>query len=431
VSNPTIAQTQQADELTQARKRLAELEASETQLRATAQALHASEERFRTSFDHAAIGKALVSPDGGWLKVNRALCEIVGYPEGELLTKTFQDLTHPDDLEADLAYVEQMLRGETDTYQMEKRYFHKDGHIVWVLLSVSLVWDPGGKPVHFISGIQDITARKQAEESIRLLNADLARRAAELEAANRELESFSYSVSHDLRAPLRSVNSFAKILLEEHADELSAEARHYLEVVSDSGKQMGALVDDLLAFSRLGKQPLNKETVTPLALVSRALEDLREEQRDRRVDFSVGNLPTCQADPTLLKQVFVNLLDNALKFTRTRKRAVVEVGAAPMAAEASPRSNPSDRSDRSDPSRLSTPVVYFVKDNGVGFDMQYADRLFGVFQRLHRAEEFEGTGVGLAIVQRVIHRHGGRVWAEAEVDRGATFYFTIPGPKDG
>ncbi|MEA3204369.1 MAG: hypothetical protein QOI63_2051, partial [Thermoplasmata archaeon] len=227
---------------------------------------------------------------------------------------------------------------------------------------------------------------------------------AELEAANKELEAFAYSVSHDLRAPLRSLSGFSQILLEEHGDKLPPDARHEVDMIVDSAREMGQLVDDLLAFSRLGKQPLAKEQVDPERIARQVCEELRDGQpkeRDVRVLFTP--LPACQADPALLRQVYVNLLSNALKYTRKRERAEVEVGWDAAAG------------------------AYFVRDNGVGFDMQHVDKLFGVFQRLHRAEEYEGTGVGLAIVQRIVTRHGGRIWAQAAVDQGATFSFTIPG----
>jgi signal transduction histidine kinase len=227
----------------------------------------------------------------------------------------------------------------------------------------------------------------------------------QIEEANKELEAFSYSVSHDLRAPLRAMDGFSRILLEKYSSHLAPEALGYVGRVRANAKQMGQLIDDLLAFSRLGRQPLRREEIIPTDIIRHVLQDLQQEQAGRRAEISVGDLPPCKADPALLKQVFVNLLSNALKFTRERDVARIEVGC---------------RQTEDGP-------VYFVKDNGVGFDMRYADKLFGIFQRLHRIEEYDGTGVGLAIVQRIVHRHDGRVWAEAEVNRGATFYFTLGG----
>lgn len=241
--------------------------------------------------------------------------------------------------------------------------------------------------------------------SLQETQGQLLERTALMEAANKELESFSYSVSHDLRAPLRAVDGFSRILLEEHAPALAPDAARYLRLIRENAQQMGQLISDLLAFSRLSRQPLSVQPVLPAELVHRSLEELKSEHESRKVEVTVSELPTCQGDPSLLHQVFMNLLSNALKYTRKREEARIEVTGHRNGIEA----------------------VYSVKDNGAGFDMRYADKLFGVFQRLHRAEEYEGTGVGLAIVQRIVHRHGGRVWAEAEVGKGATFYFTIPG----
>jgi PAS domain S-box-containing protein len=240
-------------------------------------------------------------------------------------------------------------------------------------------------------------------EDFQAANRRLEETRDELKNTNKELESFAYSVSHDLRAPLRAMDGFSRILIEDYAPELSPEAKRYLRLVRENAGQMGQLIDDLLTFSRLSRRALEKREVTPRSLVEQALEDLHEEQKTRQIEITIGNLPPCQADPRLLKQVWINLLSNALKYTRDREIAQIEIGSQKKDAE----------------------IVYFVKDNGVGFDMQYADKLFGVFQRLHRAEDYEGTGVGLAIVQRIVHRHGGRVWAEAEMDQGAAFYFTI------
>ena len=253
----------------------------------------------------------------------------------------------------------------------------------------------------------EVVQRKSAEEEVRRLNADLERRVAErtaqLEEANQELEAFSYSVSHDLRSPLRSMAGFSDALLEDFGPQMPEEAGRYLRIIRQGAQRMGDLIDDLLTFSRLSRTPLTKREVDNLQLVNAALEDLNWQRQGRNIELKVGPLPACQGDPALLKLVWSNLLTNALKFTRHRAPAVIELGSKADSGE----------------------TIYFVRDNGAGFDMRYAGKLFGVFQRLHRVEEYEGTGVGLAIVQRIVHRHGGRIWAESAVDRGATFYFTV------
>ena len=262
-------------------------------------------------------------------------------------------------------------------------------------------------------------------QKLRETNTLLERRTAELEAANKELESFSYSVSHDLRAPLRAINGFARILLEEHAPELSPAAQRHLETIRASAEQMAKLIDNLLAFSRFSRQSLHKERVAVGAMVQEVIAELRA-QDARPIEIVIGNLPDCEADPALLKQVWLNLLSNAFKFTRKCATPRIEIGALPKAdfrlqmAEAQDQTTPNVQF----PHNAST-IVYFVRDNGAGFDMKYASRLFGVFQRLHPENEYEGTGIGLAIVQRIIRRHGGMVGATGVVNRGATFYFTV------
>ena len=258
-----------------------------------------------------------------------------------------------------------------------------------------------------VTAHEDITSRKLAEEAVREVNNQLeervAMRTAELEAANKELESFSYSVSHDLRAPLRAVDGFSQAVLEDFGQTLPEEGRRQLETIRKGAQRMGCLIDDLLAFSRLSRAGMSVRNVDMNQLVQTVLEDLRGEESTRDIDWRIGVLPLARGDAALLRQVWVNLIGNAHKYTRNRNPAVIEVGSRQEGRE----------------------QVYYVRDNGSGFDMRYAQKLFGVFQRLHRPEEFEGTGVGLAIVQRIIHRHGGRVWAQAAVDQGATFFFIL------
>jgi light-regulated signal transduction histidine kinase (bacteriophytochrome) len=259
--------------------------------------------------------------------------------------------------------------------------------------------------------VRDVTARRKAEEAV-------IERTAQLEAANKELESFSYSVSHDLRAPLRAMDGFSQAVLEDYGAQLPEEGRRYLQTIREGAQHMGALIDDLLTFSRLSRLPVNKRAVDTGGLVRDTISELDSQREGRRIEIRIGDLPPCQGDPALLKQVWLNLLSNAFKYTRHREPAVIEVGCM---------REPAFAQGYGEAGKGQEENVYFVRDNGTGFDMHYAGKLFGVFQRLHRAEDFEGTGVGLAIVHRIIHRHGGRVWAEAAVDRGATFYFTLEG----
>lgn len=296
--------------------------------------------------------------------------------------------------------------GICSTY--EKEWIRKDGTRVAILLGAAMFED---NPAEGVCFVLDMTAQKQAEGRIIQLNAELEQRVsdrtAELEAANKELEAFSYSVSHDLRAPLRAVNGFAGIALEKFGSEVPEEARKLLERVRNAGQRMGDLIDDLLAFSRFGRQVVTRYAVDTERLVREAVEQSTLHQEERRIEWKVGPLPPCEGDFTLLRQAWINLVSNAVKYTQGREPAMIEIGC--------------ERREGED--------VFFVRDNGAGFDMKYATKLFGVFQRLHRADQFEGTGVGLAIVQRIINRHGGRVWAEADVGRGATFSFTLSGKE--
>ena len=315
------------------------------------------------------------------------------------------DAIHPDDKEGVTKALEQ--RFEDVPFDKEHRIIHLDGSVRWVSSRIFPVRNEAGEVYRWASIMEDITERKRAEEKIHKLNDELEQRVEErtsqLEAANRELEAFSYSVSHDLRAPLRAIDGYSRILIEDYAPQLSDEVARLLGRVKINTQQMGQLIDDLLSFSRLSRQPINRQTINTTDLVRQVLDILQDELKGRDVEIEIGELPVCQGDPALLKQVWINLLSNAFKFTLERQVARIEIGCEEREGE----------------------QVYFVKDNGVGFDMQYVDKLFGVFQRLHRSEEYEGTGVGLAIVQRIIHRHGGRVWTEAKLNDGATFFFTL------
>jgi signal transduction histidine kinase len=244
----------------------------------------------------------------------------------------------------------------------------------------------------------DVTERRRVA-------GELQRRGELLEAANKELEAFSYSVSHDLRAPLRHIDGYAALLRKAVDQSLNERAARYLQTISDAAKQMGQLIDDLLVFSRMGRQDMLQATVNMDQLIQSILFDLRPDLQRRHVSWTIASLPEAKGDPSMLRQVFMNLLTNALKFTSTKATASIEIGVESISSDE---------------------IVLFVRDNGVGFDMQYAPKLFGVFQRLHRADEFEGTGIGLANVRRIVHRHGGRTWADAVPEKGATFYVALP-----
>ena len=364
---------------------------------------------FKAAIDEHAI-VAMTDPRGNITYVNDKFCSISKYSREELMGQDHRIINsghHPREFFRDLW----TAIGQGRVWHGQIKNKAKDGSFYWVDTTIVPFLNEEGKPRQYVAIRADITERKAAESKILQLNTELearvARRTAELEAANKELEAFSYSVSHDLRAPLRAVNGFADIVLQDYGSQLPEKGRHFLERVRNGGQQMGQLIDDLLAFARLNRQPVSRRPVDIIKLVQEVLETPNLCENGRKIEIQVGKLPPCQGDPTLLRQVWINLISNAVKYTRGRDPAVVEIGCEPKGEE----------------------EVYYVRDNGVGFDMQYAHKLFGVFQRLHRADEFEGTGVGLAIVQRIVHRHGGRVWVEAALNRGATFYFTIEKEK--
>ena len=362
------------------------------------------------AFESSSSADSIGSNDGFLTHANPAFARLWGYENvNEVIGKPILDFI------ADKDEAQKIVESITNTGKWSGEYtaLKKDGSTFIALSYANAVQDAEGNQTALYSSVVDVTDRKKAEIEIQKLNEELEervlQRTAQLEAANEELEAFAYSVSHDLRSPLRAIDGFSRILMDEHLSDLSSEAQRYLSLVRNNTRDMDELIDNLLAFSRLARQELVTQRVSPNKIVDLALAELEGDMAGRAVELAIADLPDCQADPSLIKLIYTNLLDNALKFTRGRDPAVIEIGHLELDGE----------------------QVYFVKDNGVGFDMQYADKLFGVFQRLHRAEEFEGTGVGLANVQRIIRRHGGRVWAEAEVDQGATFYFTCRGGNHG
>jgi PAS domain S-box-containing protein len=307
----------------------------------------------------------------------------------------------------DLAWARALMKPEP--FDLELKLWHAESqrHRYVRLRAVPLL-DEAGVAREWIGAVQDFDDRRTLEENLRVLNTELEQRVADrtsqLQEANKELESFSYSVSHDLRAPIRAIGGFCELVRRDHGSQLDAEAQRKLGIIKSEAERMGALIDDLLAFSRLGRKGLQPAELDMAALVKAVYERLGRDAAERNVELRLGSLPTAVGDRSLFEQVWVNLLSNALKFSSKKERSVIEVGAISEERE----------------------HVFFVRDNGAGFDPRHAKNLFGVFQRLHHGDEFPGTGVGLALVHRIVARHGGRIWADAKLGEGATFHFTVP-----
>jgi PAS domain S-box-containing protein len=337
---------------------------------------------------------------------NRGAEELYGWGAEEAIGKHSQELMRTDFPIAIEEVRAELLR--TGRWEGELRKIKADGTQVVVASRWSLRRDELERPVAILETNNDITERKRREQEIQSLNQELAGRSRELEAINKELEAFAYSVSHDLRAPLRHMAGYTELLQKKASSIVDEKSRHYMAMILDSAKRMGNLIDDLLAFSRIGRAETQKTLVSLAQLVKEVLAEVRQDTVGRNIAWKIGALPEFYGDRSMLKLVLVNLISNAVKFTRTRPQAEIEIGCA--------NGNKDD-------------LVVFIRDNGVGFDMKYVNKLFGVFQRLHDSDAFEGTGIGLATVQRIIHRHGGSVWAEGAVDSGATFYFSAPKPQ--
>jgi len=394
------------------RRALREAEAR-AKLKRQEQALHESEERFRMvvkGIKNYAI--YMLDTEGRIATWNEGAERVQGYTAKEILGKPLATFFPPEDVErkvpeAALKKAEQEGRALNEGWRVRK-----DGSLFWSQGIITALRDQGGRLRGFAKVAHDMTREKQAEDEIERLNSQLEsrviERTAQLEALNRELQAFSYSVSHDLRAPLRHIVGYVDILQAAAGQTLDETSRQHLQTIARSATQMGQMIDALLELSRLDRAEMRFKRVNLAALVEDVRKELRSEIKDREIDWQIGDLPEVQGDPVMLRQAIVNLLSNAIKYTRTRPKAKIEIGAKHGGHE----------------------TTFFVRDNGVGFDMNYADKLFGVFQRFHRSSEFEGTGVGLAIVRRIIHQHGGRTWAEGKADGGATLYFSIPKPPE-
>ena len=397
--------------LTENRVRRAQLETALEEVRE-------SEERFATMFEQAPMGMALIDAlTLRLIQVNPKFAELAGRPRDDLVATEWTSITHPDDVPSLLESMARMNAEANAGFTSSVRYVRPNGSFVWVNMTVSRVTVEEGSPPRCLCMVEDISdriaaeeARREAELQLALLNLELDKRVrartAELDAANAELESFAYSVSHDLRAPLRALDGFSQILLDKYGDRLDDQGRSYLDRIRAADQRMGALIDALLELSRLSRGELIRERLDVSALARSVAAELAEAAPGRAVELAIADGLEAEADRDLVRALLANLLGNAWKFTAKHETARIEVGVTDAGDER----------------------AFYVRDDGAGFDMAYADKLFGAFQRLHSPGEFEGLGIGLATVQRIVRRHGGRVWAEGAVEKGATFSFTLAAP---
>src|ERR1051326_6699000 len=368
-------------------------------------ALHNSEERLRLAIANVTSYAILTLDSQGHVATWNAGAErIKGYRAEEIIGKHFSCFYPPQDVLAGKPEMKLRIAARDGRMEDEGRGAGEDCARVWGSVVITNMRNTQGELIGFSKVTRDLTERKNAEERIQALNHNLEHHVAELTAANRELDAFTYSLAHDLRAPLRHIHGFATILMENFQEKADDEAKRLLGKILKSSKEMGVMVDDLLNFARLGRVELQRTRVDLAQMVEEVKRQLEPDMQGRSINWEVDALPTVSGDPALLRQVLVNLLSNAVKYTSKEPDAQIKVGSRNGGSE----------------------ITMFVRDNGAGFEMQYAEKLFRVFQRLHRAEEFEGTGVGLANVRRIIERHGGRIWAEGAPGKGATFYFSLP-----
>lgn len=383
------------------------------------ESLRDSEEQFRQVFEESPSGILLIEDDQRIRRANPAFCRLLGRTEEELQHLALPSITAHDGLLHLMLETGWILPGEQTRFQAEQEYVTKSGCAAWVDVRATKLCNSQGRAVCNLALIEDITERKKADQAIRALNDSLelrvAQRTAEatesnqkLETANKELEAFAYSVSHDLRAPLRSVDSFSQIILDEYSDKLDEDGARYLRRIRAGAQNMGQLISDLLSLSRVSRGLLDHEPVNLSSMASAVVKELRDQEPQRTVNTEIAPNIQATGDPRLLRVVLNNLIGNAWKFTGKREKACLEFGARNEGSVA----------------------VYFVRDNGAGFDMAYLSQLFTPFQRLHQTTEFAGTGIGLATVQRIVQRHGGRIWAESSIEQGATFYFTLTAECD-
>lgn len=365
------------------------------------------EELFRSTFNNAAIGMGVTDKHGVIQKVNSSLCDILGFSESELIGQSTMDFVHTAHLRKNLRNISTLLSGDRHYFHSEEKYKNKKGDTVWCILSVSVVLDKHGNPSNYIGQLTDITDKKSIELKLEALNLNLEKKVKErtqqLEYANKELEAFSYSVSHDLRAPLRAIDGFSQVVLEDFSESLDATGKDYLHRVRSASQKLSRLIDHFLTLAKVSRANISKKTVNISDIAKNVLEILRTNDPEKNVTIHIEENLRVQADPYLIKTVIQNLFENAWKYTSLKKEAVIEFGKL--------QKNQQD--------------IYYIKDNGAGFDMKLYDQLFQPFKRLHHEKEYTGSGIGLATVKRIVGRHNGVIWAESEIGSGSIFYFTL------
>lgn len=405
------------EDKTQTPRQLIAVSRDITGQKAAEQAIRESEESFRGTFDNAAVGIAHVGLDGSWLMVNDRLCQSVGYTREELLSKTFQDITHPEDLETDLNFLQQLHDGMIQTYAIEKRYYHKSGSLVWINLTVSLVRGDGGGPKYYIAVIQDITLRKQAENALKesedrfrtlaeTLEQTVTERTSELQRSNEDLQQFAHVASHDLKEPVRKIRTFSDRLHNEYESLLPERAKLYLSKIEASAERIYAMINGVLQYSTLDTAEQNLEEVDLGNLVQEITTDLDVVMEEKGAVLHQKKLPVVKGSPVLLYQLFYNLVGNSLKFTRPSVAPEITIAAERTADQKC--------------------WNITVEDNGIGFDQTEAEKIFHTFSRLHPKDKYEGTGLGLALCKKIAERHGGSIEAEGLEGSGSKFTVILP-----
>ena len=383
-------------------KKIAELNLKESEA-----FLLESQKLFKSVFENSSLGKSLTGVDGS-LMVNKAFCKMLGYTEKEIQNKHWKEFTHEDDVQQNMDIVNSLLAGKKSAFRFEKRYIHKNGKIIYTDVHTTLLKDENNEAKFFITAISDITKKKELEQKIAKYNVELesevAERTRELLHKNKELENFAYSVSHDLHAPLRAIIGYSNILKEEYSNKLNEDGSDIIDVISRNASKMSRLINDILEFSRLGRKEIKKQKIDMNVLFNDVYNELILNIDSKNINFNIENdLPIIQGDYSMIEILVTNLLSNAIKFSLNTQKPKITIK-----------------------SKVETGFYRVsIADNGVGFNPKYKDKLFDVFQRLHSEKEFPGTGAGLSIAQRIVQKHGGKIWAQSQLGKGATFHFTI------